>query len=105
MLGAPPLNVKAYILCPEPGPTTKSSVDVVVTATYHQDAVQAIASVVEAQCPLCDVEMRIYDARACCPCCGDSYRASNSRLEVGQCPVHGRYCDHWEAVWATRGDA
>jgi hypothetical protein len=36
---------------------------------------RAIASVVEAECPLCKVELRIHGGRACCPCCGDGYVA------------------------------
>jgi len=23
-----------------------------------------------------------------------------SRLEIRQCPEHGRRCEHWQAVWA-----
>jgi hypothetical protein len=63
-------------------------------------AERAIASVVEAECPLCKVELRVHDARACCPCCGDSYKAAENRLEVRKCPEHGRDCEHWQAVWA-----
>jgi len=36
-------------------------------------AERAIASVVEAGCPLCKVELRIHHERACCSCCGDTY--------------------------------
>ncbi len=36
---------------------------------------QSVAAVVEAECPLCKVELRVHDERVCCPCCGDSYRA------------------------------
>lgn len=64
-------------------------------------AERAIASVVEAECPLCKVELRIHDDRACCPCCGDSYRAGPHRLEIQRCATHGRNCQHWEAVWAS----
>ncbi len=65
-------------------------------------AEQAIASVVEAECPLCKVELRVHDERACCPCCGDSYLAGLSRLEMKRCPDHGRDCEHWAAVWDRR---
>ena len=41
------------------------------------------------------------DGRACCPCCGDTYKVSNHRLEVRQCPEHGRHCEHWRAAWAV----
>jgi hypothetical protein len=70
-----------------------------VTDPLSSQAERAIASVVEAGCPLCKVELRVHDERACCPCCGDSYVASQDRLEVKQCSEHGRRCEHWEAVW------
>ncbi len=63
-------------------------------------AERAIASVVEAECPVCKFELRVHDDRACCPCGGDGYRASANRLEISQCPEHGQRCQHWEAVWA-----
>lgn len=63
---------------------------------------RAIASVVEAECPLCKVQLRVHDERACCPCCGDSYIAGPGRLEIRQCPEHGRHCEHWEAMWDAR---
>jgi hypothetical protein len=34
--------------------------------------------------------------------CGDSYRVSTDRLDVRQCPEHGRRCEHWDAIWAAR---
>jgi uncharacterized Zn finger protein (UPF0148 family) len=49
------------------------------------EAQEAIGLVVEGACPLCKVGLRIHDGRACCPCCGDSYKAATSRLEVRQC--------------------
>ena len=48
-----------------------------------RQAERAIASVVEAECPLCKVEMRIHYERACCPCCGDGYKASQNRSRSG----------------------
>jgi len=60
---------------------------------------EAIGSVVEAECPLCRVELRVHDDRACCSCCGDSYWVSTDRLDVRPCAEHGRRCEHWEAVW------
>jgi hypothetical protein len=68
----------------------------------RSQAERAIASVIEAECPLCEVELRLHDGRACCSCCGDSYVVSSNRLEVMQCPTHGRRCEHWQAVWAAR---
>src|SRR6266851_2022181 len=44
----------------------------VVSSLLSSQAERAIASVVEAECPLCKVEMQVHDGRACCPCCGDS---------------------------------
>jgi hypothetical protein len=70
--------------------------------SLRDQAERAIASVVEAECPLCKVELRVHDERACCPCCGDSYKAATNRLEIRQCPMHGRRCEHWEAVWRVR---
>jgi transposase len=70
--------------------------------SVSQQAEQAIGSVVEGACPLCKVELRIHDSRACCPCCGDSYKSETNRLEVRQCREHGRYCGHWQAVWALQ---
>ncbi len=63
------------------------------------EAEKAISLVVEGECPLCRVELRVHDDRACCSCCGDSYRVSTDRLDVKQCPEHGRRCEHWDAVW------
>jgi hypothetical protein len=60
----------------------------------RSQAERAIASVVEAECPLCKVELRVHDDRACCPCCGDSYRAGPQRLEIERCAEHGRDCEH-----------
>jgi hypothetical protein len=68
-------------------------------------AERAIASVVEAECPLCHTELRIHDGRACCPCCGDSYRVGVGHLEAMRCPVHGRHCEHWQAIWSVKGIA
>ncbi len=65
-------------------------------------AERAIASVAEAECPLCKVELRIHGGCACCPCCGDSCRAEPGRLEMEKCAEHGRTCLHWDAVWAAR---
>jgi hypothetical protein len=45
----------------------------------HSQAEQAFASMVEAECPLCQVELRGHDCRACCQCCGDSYLAAPGR--------------------------
>jgi hypothetical protein len=61
---------------------------------------RAIASVIEAACPLCKVELRVHDELACCPCCGDMYKAAENRLEVKQFAEHGRHLRHWQAVWA-----
>src|SRR5487761_1332019 len=69
--------------------------------SLRSQAERAIASVVEAECPLCKVELGIHDGRACCPCCGDTYVASGGRLEMKRCSEHGRDCAHWEAVWAA----
>ena len=67
-------------------------------------AEHAIGLVVEAECPLCKVELRVHDDRACCPRCGYSYVAGPNRLEIQKCAAHGRDCEHWEAVWASRTD-
>jgi hypothetical protein len=66
------------------------------------EAERAIAAVVEAECPLCQVDLRVHEGRACCSCCGDSYIATTNRLEVMPCPEHGRRCEHWEAVLLIR---
>jgi hypothetical protein len=55
--------------------------------------------VIEGSCPLCRVEFAIHDGRACCPCCGDSYKVELGRLEIRRCEVHGRNCEHWMAIW------
>lgn len=64
-------------------------------------AEQAIGFVVEGICPLCRSGLRVHDERACCPCCGDSYVAARGQLEIRQCSEHGRFCEHWEGVWAA----
>jgi hypothetical protein len=70
-----------------------------VRGPLRGQAERAIASVVEAECPLCRGELRVHDGRACCPCCGDTYRASENRLEISQCLEYGRSCEHWVRVW------
>jgi hypothetical protein len=65
-------------------------------------AAAAIGDVAEGICPLCRVGLRIHDGGACCPCCGDSYRAGPHGLDIRKCPEHGRDCQHWEQVWALR---
>jgi hypothetical protein len=67
---------------------------------YTAQAEKAIGDVVEGYCPLCRVELRPHDGRGCCPCCGDSYVASEGGLEIKKCPEDGRDCKHWQAVWA-----
>jgi hypothetical protein len=32
-------------------------------------------------------------------CCGDSYQVTENSLDVKPCPVHVRFCVHWEAIW------
>lgn len=71
--------------------------------SLRDQAGQSIGLVVEGSCPLCRVELRVHDDRACCSCCGDSYRVSTDRLDVKQCPQHGRRCEHWDAIWSSRG--
>ena len=68
----------------------------------RNDAEQAIGLVVEGICPLCKVNLLVHDGRACCKCCGDSYKAADNRLEIAKCAQHGRRCEHWEAVWSAR---
>jgi hypothetical protein len=63
--------------------------ELIVSQYFRNQAERAIASVVEAECPLCKVELRVHDGRACCPCCGDSYTASPHRLDVKRCPEQG----------------
>jgi len=65
------------------------------------DTMRAIASVVEADCPLCNVGLRIHGGWACCPYCGDSYSAATDRSEVRPCPDHSRRCERWEAIWTA----
>jgi uncharacterized Zn finger protein (UPF0148 family) len=50
-----------------------------VADSLRNDAKQAIGLVVEGACPLFRVGLRIHDGRACCPCCGDSYKAAENR--------------------------
>lgn len=71
-------------------------------ASLADQAEHAIGLVVEAKCPLCKVELQVHDERACCPCCGDSYKVSEHRLEGQAIPQHGRHCEHWQTVWARR---
>lgn len=67
----------------------------------HEEVKQVIGFVIEGACPLCKVGFYLHDDRACCLCCGDSYRVATDRLDVKQCPIHGRNCEHWQAMWAT----
>lgn len=66
----------------------------------RNEAERARASVVEAECPLCKVELRVDDGRACWPCVAISYKAGLNRLEVSQCSEHGCVCEHWQALWS-----
>lgn len=63
----------------------------------RSQAERAIASVIEAESPLCNFQLRIHDDGARCPGCGDSYVVT-ARLEVGKCPKHGVTCSHLKAV-------
>src|SRR5213594_3409690 len=76
-----------------------------LTDLLRNDATHVITAVVEAQCPLCRTELRVHDDRACCPCCGDSYRVAADQRDVKRCPPHGRRCEHWEAIWSARSPA
>ena len=73
-----------------------------MSEALRSQAEHAIGFVAEGTCPLCTVQLGIHDERACCPCCGDCYTAAPNRLEIRQCPEHGRRCEHWEAVWALQ---
>jgi transposase len=73
-----------------------------VSGQFEADAEAAIADAVEGSYPLCRVRLVVHDGAGCCPCCGDSYRAAEGRLEIRKCPDHGTSCAHWEAVWAAR---
>jgi predicted amidophosphoribosyltransferase len=63
-------------------------------------AESALRDVSEGACPLCRVALVPHDGHGCCPCCGDTYKASPQRLEMRRCSEHVRTCQHWEAVWA-----
>jgi hypothetical protein len=73
-----------------------------MTESLRDQAERVIGLVAEGECPLCRVKVRVHDDRACCPCCGDSYRVATERLDVKECPEHGRRCQHWDAVWDAR---
>jgi hypothetical protein len=73
-----------------------------MSESLSDQALKAIGLVVESECPLCRVELRVHDDRACCSCCGYSYVVATDRLDVKQCPEHGRRCKHWDGVWAAR---
>jgi hypothetical protein len=73
-----------------------------VPEPLSRQAEAAVRSVVEGIFPLCRVGLKIHEAGAYCPCCGDSYRTEQGRLEIGKCTDHGRDCEHWEAVWLAR---
>jgi hypothetical protein len=73
-----------------------------MTENLHAQAEQALGYVSEGTCPLCKVQLRIHDDRACCPCCGDSYKAATDRLEIRRCAEHGRDCEHWDMVWRAK---
>lgn len=70
--------------------------------TMHADAEVALRDAADGVCPLCHVGFVIHHARACCPCCGDTYLAADERLEIRKCATHGRDCEHWQAVWRHR---
>src|SRR5437773_12555765 len=69
-----------------------------VSESLAPQAEAAIGDVVEGNCPLCRVGLWIHDFRACCPCCGDSYRVVTHGLEMQWCVRHGRDCEHWAAI-------
>lgn len=84
------------------GSTSTALVSSGLSESVKVPAERAIASVVEAECPLCKVELRVHDDRACCQCCGDSYRPDPHAWKFGSAPSTGRGCWHREAVWAER---
>jgi hypothetical protein len=67
----------------------------------RHDAERALSLVIESECPLCMVVLRVHDGRACCQCCGDSYAEAANRLEIRACPEHSRRCEHGDAVLAA----
>ncbi len=72
---------------------------------HPDDAEAAVRDVIDGTCPLCRVRLVAHDSRGRCSCCGDTYTAGEGRLEVRQCPEHGRDCAHWEAVWKVASEA
>jgi len=56
----------------------------------------------EGFCPLCEMALTVHHRRACCPCCGDSYLVGTGRMDIKRCPVHGKHCTNWQAVWNSR---
>lgn len=71
--------------------------------SLHDQAQRAIGLVAESACPLCHLELRIHDGRACCRCCGDSYVVAANRLDVKPCPIHATTCEHWRRLFADVG--
>jgi hypothetical protein len=63
------------------------------------EAKRVIASIVEAVCRLRQVELRVHDGGACCPCCRDRYKVGPGGLDVRPCPAHARRCEHWEWLY------
>jgi hypothetical protein len=57
-----------------------------VPDTLRSQADRAIASVVEAECPPCRVELLLHDGHACCPCCRDSYKVPRAAWRSGNAP-------------------
>jgi len=70
----------------------------VIHEPLKDDGERAIASVLEAEYPLCKVELRVHDGRASCLCCGDIYRAATDRLEIKPCVENSRRGEHWEPI-------
>jgi hypothetical protein len=71
-----------------------------ITEVAHEEAEEAVRTVVEGYCPLCQVKLVVHADHADCGCCGDAYRVEDGRLEIHRCRVQPD-CEHWDAVWRS----
>ncbi len=72
-----------------------------IVGWYHQHLEVRAAFISRELLPAVQTELRVHDGRACCVCYGDADAVATNRLEVRQCPIHARNCEHWQAIRAT----
>jgi hypothetical protein len=70
---------------------------------FSREAELTVLDVSEGFCPLCHVTLIRHGDRACCPCGGCSFSATEHTLVMRSCGEHPpNDCEHWQEIWQGR---